>query len=394
MTPCPPPSPITGRDSVFNDAVFNDVLFNDTAPGVPAACLPQTLPGPVFTDMVAELVGTVPRLSALHAQQLINRAWARIRDSRLWSFHFVSDAQLFVPYGISAGSVSATFNSKTIIADDVAAEAFNEVADANPPLACPTLGVGRQIRIGSTNGISTPTGPNYNIVAWDGIDTLTIDRPYGEFTVVQAPYQVLKCYYAPPAPPPYCNPAPDLRFVRYQVITNRNSGYAIFGPNLYWNQAQLNAIDPQRGGQGDAYIVANYGRNCLGQPVIELYPNPVNFTTYGATYWTRCPDLSPTNRLPAVAYELPDLIMFQAKTLAADWALANVCTFPEIGQTNWVAYRQTQMGEYRLSLINCFKQDDEIMPLIPFRQGQGFMFPLGGQFLQSHDVTSILPRGY
>ena len=210
----------------------------------------------------------------------------------------------------------------------------------------------------------------------------------------RAPYQVLKAYYAPPAPPPFSNPAPDLRFVRYLVITNRNMGYAIFGPNLYWNQAQLNAIDPQRGGQGDAYIVANYGRNCLGQPVVELYPNPVQFTTYNVTYWTRLPDLTPTNRLPVVPYELSDCIMFQAKALASDWALANVNTFPEIRQTNWVAYRQTQMAEYRQSIINCFKQDDELNPLIPFRQGQGFMFPLGGQFLQSHDVTSLLPRGW
>jgi len=347
-----------------------------------------------FADLTAELVGTVPRISALHAQQVINRAWDRVRDSRLWSFHFVSDAQLFVPFGITAGSVTATFDSKTVVADAAAAAALNAVAIANPPLASPVLGVGRQLRVGSTNGISTPTGPNYNIVAWDGINTLTIDRPYGEFTVTRAPYQVLKCYYAPPAPPPFIDLEPDLRFVRYQVISNRNAGYSIFGPNLYWSQAQLNAIDPQRGGQGDAYIMANYGHNSLGQPVMELYPNPVNFTTYYATYWTRWQDLSPSVNLPQMAYELADAVMFQSKCLASDWALANVNTFPEIGQTNWVAYRQTQMAEYRLSMINCFKQDDELMPLIPTRQGQGFMFPLGGQFLQSHDITSILPRGY
>ena len=347
-----------------------------------------------FTTMTAELVGTVPRMSALHAQQLINRSWARIRDSRLWSFQFVADAQLFVPYGITGGSVSATFGSTQIVADASAAAAFNAVATANPPLASPTLGVGRQIRDGSTNGISTPTGPNYNIVAWDGASKLTIDRPYGEATVSRAAYQVLKCYYAPPAPPPFQNLSPDLRFVRYMSITNKNNGYTIFGPNLYWSQAQLNAIDPQRGGQGDAYIVANYGRNSLGQPVVELYPNPVQFTTYSASYWTRWPDLSGNQDLPQMPYELPDLVMFQSKALAADWALANVNTFPELGQTNWVAYRQTQTAEYRASVINCFKQDDEIYPHIPFRQGQGFMFPLGGQFLQSHDVTSILPRGY
>lgn len=347
-----------------------------------------------YQDFVAELVGTVPRISALHAGQIVNRAWSRIRDSRLWSFHFVSNAQLFVPFGITGGYVAPTFGSNQILVDPVAAGKLNAVALANPPLASPILGVGRQIRVGTTNGLSTPTGPNYSITHWDGVDTLTIDRPYGEFTAPRCHYQVLKCYYAPPAPPPFLNLQADLRYVRYQVITNKNMGYAIFGPNLYWSQAQLDAIDPQRGGQGDAYIVANYGRNSLGQPVFELYPNPVNFTTYTASYYTRWLDLSPSNDLPQVAYELPDLLMFQSKCLASDWASANVNTFPELAQTNWIAYRNTQMAEYRSSVINCFKQDDEIMPLIPFRQGQGFMFPLGGQFLQSHDVTSILPRGY
>lgn len=347
-----------------------------------------------YADYVAELVGTVPRMSALHASQVLNRAWRRVRDGRLWSFQFICDAQLFCPDAIVGGSVSVTFGSNKVIADPVAAAAFNAVALANPPLASPVLGVGRQLRVGSLNGVSTPTGPNYNIVAWDGIDTLTIDKPYGEHTIARAAYQVLKCYYAPPAPPPFSNLQPDLKFVRYVVITNKYSGYAIFGPNLYWSQAQLDAIDPQRGGQGDAYIMANYMTNQLGQPVMELYPNPVRFTTYNASYYSRWPDLSSNQDLPQVSYELPDLVMFQSKALASDWALANVNTYPELQQTNWVAYRQTQMAEYRDSRIECYKQDDEQFPLIPFRQGQGFMFPLGGQFLQSHDVTSILPRGY
>jgi|SRR5215472_14627550 len=347
-----------------------------------------------FVDMTAELVGTVPRLSALHAQQLIQRSWQRIRDGRSWSFHFVADAQLFVPSAVSTGTVSASFNSNIVVADAAAAGALNAIALANPPLASPVLGQGRQIRVGSTSNISSPTGPNYTILAWDGVNRLTIDKPYGEATVTQAPYQVLKTYYSPPAPPPFSGLAPDLRFVRYESITNRRSGYTIFGPNLYWSQAQLNGIDPQRGGQGEAYIVANYGRNSLGQPVIELYPNPVQFTTYYASYWTKWPDLSLNQDLPQIPYELADAVMFQAKAFASDWALANVSTVPELGQTNWVAYRQIQGDEYRKAMINCFKQDDEIFPLIPFRQGQGFMFPLGGQFLQSHDVTSILPRGY
>src|SRR5215475_11762823 len=126
-----------------------------------------------FADMTAELVGTVPRMSALHAQQVIQRSWRRIRDTRRWSFHFVADAQLFVPDAITGFSVAATFGSRKVIASPTAAAAFNTVCLANPPLASPVLGVGRQLRVGSLNGLSTPTGPNYSIVEWDGIDTLT-----------------------------------------------------------------------------------------------------------------------------------------------------------------------------------------------------------------------------
>src|SRR5262245_54771207 len=268
MASSTPVDPSRWGGILWNNALWAGRGVPDIGPGPGCESLPS---GPTFADMVAELVGTVPRLSALHAQQLLNRSWSRVRDSRLWSFHFVADAQLFVPDAISAGSVSATFGSPTIVADATAADAFNQIVQSNPPLACPILGVGRQIRVGSTNNISSPTGPNYSIMDWDGISQLTIDKPYGEFTVTNAPYQVFKCYYAPPAPPPFQSATADLRYVRYMVITNRNNGYAIFGPNLYWNQAQLNAIDPQRGGQGDAYIVANYGRNNLGRPVIELY---------------------------------------------------------------------------------------------------------------------------
>jgi hypothetical protein len=47
--------------------------------------------------------------------------------------------------------------------------------------------------------------------------------------------------------------------------------------------------------------------------------------------------------------------------------------------------------EYKKSLILCIKEDDEIMPSPkPFVYNGGFSFPLGGEFLQSHDLSSIL----
>jgi hypothetical protein len=324
--------------------------------------------------------------------QLVNRAWGRIRDFRLWSFNVIADAQLFVPSVVSAGTVSPTFNSNLVTVDVTAAAAINAIALANPPLANSTLGVGRQIRLGSITGISSPTGPNYSIVAWDGISVLTIDKPYGESTATDSPYQILKCYYVPPDLP-FGSGNYDQTFVQWLSVVNKFQGYSINPRNLHWTQSALNQIDPQRGGQGDAYIFANYGRNSLGQPVFELYPNPVNFATYTATYVTRWPSLTATQDLPMMPYDLPGCILFFAKKLGADWALANVGTYSELQQTNWVAYAQQQKQEFTESLIQCIKVDDELNPLTQARQqGAGFDFPLGGQFLQGHDVSSLIPN--
>lgn len=344
-----------------------------------------------FENLYSELTGVIPQLDSLYARRLINRAWARVRDFRLWSFQVVADAQLFVPFAISAGNVSVTFNSTTVTASSGAAAAFNAVAFGPPPLASPILGVGRQLRVGASSpGLAEPTGPNYNIVAWDGVNTLTIDKPYGESTTPNSNYQVLKCYYGPPALP-YTSTNEDVNWIKYLSITNRLDGYTISGRKLYYTQAQLNVMDPQRGGQGDTYIVAAYMRNQLGQPVVEFYPNPVNAATYGATLVTRWPDLSEDQDLPQMPYELYDCVIAQAQVLAGNWASANVGRHPQLAGSNWVNFSNMKNVEFKESLLQCLKMDNEMMPNLPFMPGGGFDFPLGGQFLQNHDISSFIP---
>jgi hypothetical protein len=346
-----------------------------------------------FQDYVNELVGSIPGLPSLHAEQLVNRAWGRILDFRIpWSFNVVADAQLWVPAAIVAGSVTVVNGSSQIVVDATAATALNAVAFANPPLASPSLGIGREIRIGTVSGISTPTGPNYPIIAWDGVNTLTINRPYGESSGVAQSYQVLKCFYTAPSLPFDPGTTPDQKLILYLSLTNRFSGYSISGSRLRFNQMQFNQIDPQRGGQGDSYVTGNYGRNELGQPVFEFYPNPANVSiVYSATYVTRWPDLTYTQDLPQMPYQLRDCLMFKSKSLGGDWALAHVGEMQALQSVNWVAYIQRQENEFKESLLQCIKVDDEIMPIKAWLNSSSFMFPLGGQFLQSHDVSSLIP---
>ena len=355
--------------------------------------MPNPYPLLTFLQLYKELTGEISPLPDLQAQRIINRAWKRVNDYRLWSWQVIANAQLFVPAVISAGTATVTFNSTTVTMNAAATTALNAVVFGNPPLASPILGVGYQIKLGTSGqSLEAPTGPNYTIVAWDGSGTLTIDAPYGGLANANLNYQVLKCYYAAPFLPVTSTGA-DGQFARYMSVTNLLDGYTITGKQLYFSQEELNRIDPQRGGQGDAYILSYLMHNSLGQPVYELYPNPVNPTTMQANYASKGPLLTMTTQLPQVSYALDDTVTFQAKVFAGQWAMANVGRFPkELGSVNWVVYVTMMQEEYKSSLRLCIKEDDEIMPSPkPFVYNGGFSFPLGGEFLQSHDLSSILP---
>lgn len=347
-----------------------------------------------FQQLYKELTGEISPLPDPLAARFINRAWKRTNDFRMWSWQVVSNAQLFVPAVVSLGSCSVTFNSTKVVMNAAATAALNAITFGNPPLASPILGVGYQIRLGtSMTGLNVPIGPNYSIVAWDGAGNMTIDAPYGQTTGTGLNYQVLKCYYAAPFLP-VTSTGPDGQFARYLSIVNLLNGYAITGRQLYFSQEELNRVDPQRGGQGDAYILSLYGTNSLGQPVYEMYPNPVNPSTYQANMVSKGPLLTMTTQLPQVSYALDDAVTFQAKVFAGQWALANTARFKDLQGTNWVQYVQMMNDEWRKTMIQCCKEDDEIMPSPkPFVFNGGFSFPLGGEFLQSHDISSILPPG-
>lgn len=327
-----------------------------------------------YRDYVGEIKGTIPRIPYPLAQKYVNRAWAKIRDLRLWSF-LISTADILSAQNITTGTVTVAQGSATVTLDTAAATALSAIALSNPPLASPTLGQGRQIRVG-TSGTGLPV---YSIIAAEFVgNTLTLDRPYTGASGSAQAYQVYKCYYAPP----------DTDFLRYLTITNMRAGYTIRGKKLYYTQQKLNAVDAQRGGNGDAYIISSYRTDSSNRPVHEWYPHPVNAATYNCVYQKRGTDLSNTIDLPAT---FPSSCLISlALVLSANWALANVATYPELAGTNWVMFRQQALQDFKDEIIQAIKQDDEIFPITPFLQGSYFDFPLGGQFMQGHDVSSLI----
>jgi hypothetical protein len=339
--------------------------------------------GVSFRDMWNDLIDDTPCLPPPLAQTLINRAFADIRDYRLWSW-LVPTGYITTPQNITTGTITTTLGSNLVTPDATAAAALNAVALANPPLANAQIGIGRQIRLSSqTSG--TP-GPLYSITAYDNsIPQITLDRVYAENSGAGLTYMCYKAYYQ--APPSDGTGTPD--FLRYFTVTNPGSGYTIRRRKLYYTQAQLNGIDPQRGATGDAYIIASYLDDpATGNVVHEWYPHPVNLRVYSCIYQKRGLPLSDTNPPPLT---LPsELIMERAYMRASKWALKMVAVYPELQQTNWVMTYNMHKQDFKEQLIQAIKQDDEISPLVAFQQGGTFDFPLGGQFLQNHDVSSLV----
>lgn len=319
-----------------------------------------------------ELIGGFPGLDILVARNMVNKAWQDIRDEGLWSW-LTAEGPLAVPIQVSAGQATVVNGSASVVGDATAAAAWIPLAFANPPLASSNLGQGRQFRIAQGS-------PIYNIIAFDGVNTLTLDRTYAE-TSVTANYQIYRCYYAPPTP---------TDFLRYMSITNIFFAYTITGKYLTFNQEQLNRMDPQRGSTGDAYILSSYRTAADGSPVHELWPGPVNGNPYIAIYQKRGQALTAVGVTPAV--DLPvtlstSLLMARAEYWTAQWAVKNVNRYRDLAGINWRAVRQEALAQYNTELVKARRQDFEIFKntyIIP--KGLYMGFPVDAAFMQSHDV--------
>jgi len=330
-------------------------------------------------QLAAELMGEFPGLDILVARNHVQKAWNDICDEGLWSWLVADDIPMAAPVVVNAGLVTVTQGSLLVVGDATASAAWLPLALANPPLASPTLGQGRQFRIGSI-------GPIYNIVGYDGASTLTLDRAFAEPSLTTQTYQIYRLYFAPPS----------ADFLRSMSITNLHSPYPIWGKSLTYNQEQLNRMDPQRGDQGDAYKLASYKVATNGTPVHELWPAPTNGNSYVALIQRRggaANPLTPTGVTPAVDIPLtlsPSLVITRAKYWAADWAVKNVNRHPDLKGVNWYQVRAGEQKQYNEEMIKARRQDFEIFKntyIAP--KGRYMGFPVDASFIQSHDVDML-----
>lgn len=282
-----------------------------------------------FLSMTTELRGSVPKLPFSYAQTLCNRAWRTIRERNLWSFQLFEGQWITPPQVTGVGAATVTQGSPTVTLD----------ADASANLAASLPGTGwslitqRQFRV-QLSGI-------YNIWSYDasgagpGLATLTLDRPFAEFSGSGDGYLIFQCYYVPQkasalvdnvgAVTPYAEYLPDFK----SWISVRNFQNFI---DLYtdrYTRTELDAIDPQRSSYFFPTDVvpymsdANPASATFRYFMFELWGPPLANYVYQLFGIRRGLDLNSSTN-PTLPIEVgEDCVMALARVYAYEWAEAN-----------------------------------------------------------------------
>ena len=251
-----------------------------------------------WDSMSRELSAQVP-IPDPFARILINRAWQDIQGSWLWSFLY-GDAVIPTASPVSAGTVTVTLGQATVVGDATAGAAWNAMGLVVPITS-------RQFRVGQ--------GMIYNIIAFDGANTITLDRLYVDSaSAAGVGYQIFQCYFN----------APTLDFVWWESVKDPISGYAF---NTTMAREYADMVDPQRFQSGWSqsvipYIINPQAGNFNGFPMFEIWPAPINGTPLLGTYFRDgMPFVNPGDTVTNPLGE--DIVIQLAKVYAYEWAQAN-----------------------------------------------------------------------
>ena len=135
-----------------------------------------------FATVWKQLLLRCPSAPPLLAQSWVVNAFRRLNERRLWSFD-TEFSQFLFANAVTAGQPTVTFASNQVVGDATAAAAWVAVGQAL---------VGRQFRAGNNN-------PIYDIVAFDGVNTLTLGDVWGGSTSSTTTYAIYNAYQTVPA---------------------------------------------------------------------------------------------------------------------------------------------------------------------------------------------------
>jgi hypothetical protein len=256
-------------------------------------------------NMAFEISGEVGMPFPL-AVTKINEALGFIYDAQQWSFQLKEDnwltPGLLFPSGVpqSIGTITATKYSPTIVGDTLASAQWQAyVAAGTRPLLTQV-----QIR--------TMPYSLYNIIAFDGVNTFTLDRNWMEPDGSGLAYAVYQAYF----------PAPVADFKRFIEIRDTTMA----APLDYWSKTRVDLAleDPQRLIANIPSHVIPYEQDArpnsptLGYMLYELWPHPWSSLPYTFSYERRGPLLNmPADTLPYPFTE--EFVKWKAKERGYLW---------------------------------------------------------------------------
>ncbi len=226
-----------------------------------------------LSDMIFELQGNVPNMDVAYAKTLVDEAWADVRRLGGWSFQ-LAETGFTVPGALSTGTCTLQFGQPTVTGDANASAAWATASQYG------SLITQRQFRVGGTAYSSTI----YDVVAYDGASTLTLNRPFSDpLTSLTAPVPTQEYFIYQPY---IVAPVQDFRrWLTVLDIANSGSLWVRGDRRVISNMA-----DPQR------QIFANPDRllaigqdtransSTAGWQRYELWPGPQNQFLYQAWY--------------------------------------------------------------------------------------------------------------
>jgi hypothetical protein len=240
-----------------------------------------------YTSIAGKVLLRCPMAGPLLARDWVSNAFRQIAERRPWSW-LQKQGQFIIPALYNTGTVTTTQSSATVTGAGTAWTAAL---------------IGRQFRL-------TSTTPIYTIEAVDvGLQTLTLDLPWGAKNYVNMGYEIYGAYASPPS---------DFNY----FIT-------IWDPNFNWqlhqniSQRELNAWDAQRSNRGQAYLVAprDYYTpvgETIALPRFEVWPHVTGQYVLPFLYVARATDLQDSGAL-LPRYVRGDIILEMALAEAALW---------------------------------------------------------------------------
>lgn len=298
-----------------------------------------------YREMIGEIQSWNPDIDALQAGRMINNAYRRVIDARLW-YGLVIKGQVVVPDAYSTGTVSLSNGSTTVVG-----------TGTNWTLEM----AGRQFR----SGFSFPI---YTIASVTDPTHLELDLSWGGKDLPNVGYQIFQSIVSP---------HPNLK--NMLAMVNQKQGYRI---KLHIPQEVINIYDTWRTTTGWTFLLADAYPSADGQPQFELYPPPTFQQAFPFLGYVQPPDMKDDKDFP-VAFVRSDLLVLGALPDAMLFRGKNSKYYDPMTAKYKTAQFQEELQKMALN------DNNQLMRDLVWEFEKFPMTRYGAQWMQSHDLDSF-----